>query len=214
MKEEQNIQTQEPSAFRLIATLGIAGFLSGVILVGIYLFTKPYIEANKARALEEAVFEVLPGTTYFESYEWDGKALIKAMDGSELIYFGYDSSDQFTGVAIPGQASGYQDVISALSGYDPEQGLIIGMKVLDSKETPGLGDKILLDDAFKNNFKALAVVPEIEVVKKGERTGNHQIEAITGATISSKAVGELLKEAIAKWKVRIEDHMNDAHGTD
>lgn len=208
MSEELEIQEQEPSSFRLVATLGVAGFLSGVILVSIYLFTKPYIAANKARALEEAVFEVLPGTTRFDAYYWDGNVLSKADGQVDLIYFGYDSADRFTGVAIPGEASGYQDVIAALAGYDPETKMIIGMKVLDSKETPGLGDKILIDDDFKENFRSLAVVPDIEVVKKGERSGDNQIEAITGATISSKAIGQLLKEAMALWKGRIEDHLN------
>lgn len=203
---------KEAGSFRLMATLGVAGFLSGIILVSVYLFTQPYIAEHKAKALEKAVFEVLPGTVRFESYYWTGSELAKANGQEDLIYFGYDRSDKLTGVAIPGEAGGYQDVISALAGYHPDQKIIIGMKVLESKETPGLGDKIFLDADFKNNFKALAVSPEIEVVKKGEKQSPNQMEAITGATISSKAIGQLLRNSMNLWKERIENHLNKNHG--
>ncbi|MBT8326839.1 MAG: FMN-binding protein [Bacteroidia bacterium] len=201
---------KEPSSFKLISTLGIAGFLSGLILVSVYLFTKPYIAQNRADALQAAVFEVLPGTTYFEKMYWDGSN-ITSFEGSvetdiELIYFGYDSTKQFTGVAISGEAGGYQDVIMALAGYNPDAEIVIGLKVLESKETPGLGDKIILDDDFQENFKQLAVVPEIEVVKKGEKVSDNQIEAITGATISSKTIGKLLQKSMETWKVRIDNY--------
>jgi electron transport complex protein RnfG len=211
MIEDKDIITEkEPSSFKLIITLGIAGFLSGLILVSIYLFTKPFIAENKAKALQEAVFEVLPGTSYFEKMQWNGESIIAYVEteeeGAELVYFGYNSLKKFTGIAISGEASGYQDIIGALAGYDPEQEVIIGLKVLETKETPGLGDKIILDMEFQDNFKNLAVLPEIEVVKKGEKTSDNQIEAITGATISSKAIGKLLQESMSIWKERIDQY--------
>ncbi|MCA9729684.1 MAG: hypothetical protein KC729_18525, partial [Candidatus Eisenbacteria bacterium] len=52
-----------PSSFRLIFTLGLAGFLSGLLLVLTHQITKPLILANKAAALREAVLEVVPGAT-------------------------------------------------------------------------------------------------------------------------------------------------------
>ncbi len=62
------------------------------------------------------------------------------------------------------------------------------MEILDSRETPGLGDKIYKDAAFVANFASLSVDPEIVAVKKGNKSAPNQIDAITGATISSKAV--------------------------
>jgi hypothetical protein len=59
-------EQQEPSSFRLIATLGVAGFFSGVVLVGAFIFTQPIILANKVEALSEAVYKVLPGCVEFE----------------------------------------------------------------------------------------------------------------------------------------------------
>ena len=205
---------KEVSSVKLIVTLGVAGFLSGLILVATYLFTQPLIATNKAKALEEAVFEVLPRTVRFEAFAAGTHGLRPATaDDIDKIYFGYDSLGGSTGVALPGEEGGYQDVISALCGYDPESMLVIGLKILDSKETPGLGDKILKDPDFKANFMALDVQSPIEVVKKGERNAPNQIEAITGATISSNAVGRLVAKTIARWKDPVADYykQNEIH---
>ena len=51
--------------------------------------------------------------------------------------------------------------------------------------------------------RALAVDPEIEAVKKGRGGGAHQIDAITGATISSKAVVRIINQANERWLPRL-----------
>lgn len=203
-------QEKEPSSFRLIATLGVAGFLSGLILVGIYLITKPIIAHNKAEALKAAVFEVLPGTETFKTLTPEGDGLREVEAGEkvdEAVYLGLDAAGKMTGFAISGGETGYADVIEALFSYNPNAELIIGFKVLESKETPGLGDKIFKDADFQLNFTELAVDPEIETVKKGEKTQANQVEAITGATISSKAIVRLLNASMAKWKAPIAAYM-------
>lgn len=205
---------KEPSSFRLISTLGIAGFLSGLVLVGVYVFTKPIIAENKAEALESAIFEVLPGTETFRAMLLEGESL-RELENSEqaeaeqVIYFGYNQQGQLTGVAIPGAEPGYQDLIHGIYGYRPDQKLIIGFKVLDSKETPGLGDKIFKDADFAANFNSLLVEPQIKVVKKGEKTSENQVEAITGATISSNAIGRLLQKSMEKWKLPVAQYLKD-----
>lgn len=212
-------QENEPSSFRLISALGIAGFLAGLILVSVYLYTKPIIAKNKAEALKAAIFEVLPGTASYKAFELDGN-LLKELDrdtegDEERIYLGLDETGRLTGFAIPGGEPGYQDVIAGLVGYDPNAQLIIGFKVLDSKETPGLGDKIYKDEDFQVNFTKLAVEPEVELVKKGRKTSDNQVEAITGATISSKAIVRLLNNSMAQWRDPINQYLTenkDANG--
>ncbi len=210
----QNIpQEKEPSSFRLISALGIAGFLSGVVLVSVYLFTKPIIAKNKAEALKAAIFEVLPGTASYKAFVLSGQQLkevdANAESDEERIYLGLAEDGSSTGFAIPGGEPGYQDIISAIAGYNPGDDIIIGFKVLDSKETPGLGDKIFKDADFQLNFTQLAVEPEIEAVKKGEKTAPNQVEAITGATISSKAIVRLLNNSMGKWREPINRYMNE-----
>lgn len=219
---ETNIQEQpitetesEPGSGRLIATLGIAGFFSGLILVGVYLFTLPMIQANRAQALERAIYLVLPGSTSFKALALGNGSLVPAEEvpaekgGEEpaRIFAGYDKAGKLVGFAIPAEEPGFQDIIAGIFGYSSGQQAIIGFEVLDSKETPGLGDKIKKDAGFQGNFQALAVTPEIIAVKKGEKRAANEVEAITGATISSKAVVRLLQKGVEKWKPAIEAYI-------
>ncbi|MHC4711116.1 MAG: FMN-binding protein, partial [Planctomycetota bacterium] len=109
-----------------------------------------------------------------------------------------DESGVFLGWAISGAAPGFQDTIGVLYGYDPVRRLVTGMYILESRETPGLGDKIFKDDDFVGNFSALAIEPEIVIVKDG-RDADNEVDAITGATISSKAVVKIINEANTRW---------------
>nr|MBP6700439.1 FMN-binding protein [Halioglobus sp.] len=85
---------------------------------------------------------------------------------------------------------------------------VVGMRVLASKETPGLGDKIEKDPNFIANFSALDVslgtdgqdlAQSIEAVKHGAKTAPYQIDGITGATISSVAIAAILRQSSAQW---------------
>jgi len=205
-------EVKEPSSFRLIFTLGVAGFLSGLILVSAYLFTKPIIAKNKAEALRAAIFEVLSNTATFKTLVPDGDGLREAGEkeevGQEAVYLGFNAQGEMTGFAISGEEGGYQDIISAIYGFDPNDEVIIGFKVLDSKETPGLGDKIIKDADFQANFMALKIDPEIEAVKKGEKKSPNQVEAISGATISSKAIVRLLNKSNTTWQARIKVYLS------
>ena len=215
MELEVSQQESHSSSFRLIATLGIAGFFSGLALVGVYLITLPIIEADKAKALKEAVFHVVPGSHSFQTLVLqNGKLLAQETDNSgkqkkssgeaERIFACYDESKTLLGFAIPGSEPGFQDVIQGIFGYDSGKKIIIGFEVLQSRETPGLGDKIIKDKNFRANFTALSIIPELIPVKPGAKQQENQVETITGATISSKAVVRLLQKSINRWRPAIE----------
>jgi electron transport complex protein RnfG len=197
----------EPSSARLIATLGIAGLLSGLIIVAVYEATLPSIQAYQARVLREAVFKVLPGTSTIERMVYQGDGLAPKEEEAkdeEALFAGYDEEGRLVGYAIPGAGPGFQDVIRLLYGYLPDSRKVSGMEILESRETPGLGDKIYKDAAFVANFDALSIDPEILTVKKGTKSAPNEVDAITGATISSKAVVRIINEANAIWLPRIE----------
>ena len=203
---------KEPGPLRLIATLGVTGFFSGLFLVGVYLYTLPLIESNQQQALEKAVYLVLPGSVRFEALVLDAGKLVAAPSSSKAskgIYAGYAEDGRRVGFAIPAQEPGYQDVIVGLIGYDPVRQLVIGFEVLESKETPGLGDKIIKDQRFRESFLALATVPPPVAVKPGEKRAPNEVEAITGATISSKAVLRMVAKALEEWSPPIADYQTD-----
>ncbi len=188
---------------RMIGVLTGVATICGVLIAGAYQITLPAIRANKARYLKAAVFEVIPGAARTAAFtlKTDG-SLVRAGENEEAgIHAGYDEQGSLIGVAVAASGQGFQEMIKVLYGYSPARSAIIGMKVLESKETPGLGDKIEKDPAFRANFKALDVALSsdgerlanpITVVKPGKKTNAWEIDAITGATISSKAIGRLL----------------------
>jgi electron transport complex protein RnfG len=199
-------ETVAPSSLRLVLTLAIAGLISGIAIIGIYESTLPTITANKARELREAVFKVLPGVSQMQQLVYrDGELVVteERQKDEEAVYGGYDEQGDFVGYAIPAAGPGFQDTIGVLYGYKPESTLVVGMEVLESRETPGLGDKIYKDAVFVGGFSALSIDPEIVAVKKGAKRQPNEIDAITGATISSKAVVRIINEAHVQWSERL-----------
>ena len=191
-----------PSSLRLVLTLAIAGLISGVAIIGIYESTLPTITANKARELREAVFKVLPGVTRMQALVYRNGELVAVAEPDKdepVVYGGYDEQLDFVGYAMPAAGPGFQDTIAILYGYKPADALVVGMEVLESRETPGLGDKIYKDADFVGGFRALSVEPEIVAVKKGTKSAANEIDAITGATISAKAVVRIINEAHVAW---------------
>jgi len=200
------IYPQEPSPIKLILTLAIAGLISGIAIIAIYEATLPTITAYKAKVLREAVFKVLPGVTQIQKLQYvAGKLQPIDSEADDIIYAGFDAEKNLVGYAIVGIGSGFQDTIEILYGYIPQKRSIVGMEVLDSRETPGLGDKIYKDIAFQSNFKALIVEPTVVIVKKGKKSAPNEVDSITGATISSKAVVRIINNANAKWLARIHE---------
>ena len=72
------------------------------------------------------------------------------------------------------------------------------MEVLESRETPGLGSRIADDPGFHSQFNDLAVEPQVVLVK-GHGDKPNDVDAITGATISSTAVVKIINNADANW---------------
>jgi electron transport complex protein RnfG len=202
---EQEI-APEPPTVRLVATLALAGLISGIAIISIYEATLPTITANKARELREAVFKVLPGVTQLQKLVYTGGSLTpttETVKDEQRIYAGYDKERRFIGYAIPGAGPGFQDTIGLLYGFKPDTRQVVGMEILESRETPGLGDKIYKDLEFVASFEQLAVEPEIVAVKKGKKSAPNEIDAITGATISSKAVVRIINETNEIWLSRL-----------
>jgi len=190
----------------MLRTLGLVAAISGFLVVLAYQVTLPLIEENKHLAIEKALFQVVPGAVSQQNFIVVGNKLVPAADDiiGTPLYAGYDAEGQLKGVALEATAPGYQDVIRILYGYDPYCQCIRGIKVLKMAETPGIGDKIAKDAEFQQNFEALAAQPNsagtalenaIIMVKHGKKTQPWEIDAISGATISSKAIARMLNDS-------------------
>ena len=192
----------EVSAFRLLMTLGFAGAVAGALLVFVFQWSNPLIQAYDAMVLQEAVTEVLKGPDHFESvFVVEGELMTQVPEGVDTlgldkVFLGYDQGGNPVGFAMESRGFGFQDIITVIFGYDAEAGQVIGMKVLNHAETPGLGNKIE-DQPFVGEFDG-ADAP-LEGVKPDRNTGaSNQVDMITGVTISSKAVIRIINERIAE----------------
>jgi electron transport complex protein RnfG len=198
------------STFRLVATLAVAGMLAGILIAAVNQHTEPIISAYRAEQLRLAVYEVLPkAARYSTHYLVEGALSPVLPEGAKesdykRVYAGYDEAGEPVGVALSRGESGFQDVILVIFGYDPVRGTLSGMKVLESKETPGLGDKIFKDQPWVDQFFAGPETPLVPVKPGSGRGLPNEIDTITGATISTKAVIAIINNAIAEWQPVLE----------
>jgi electron transport complex protein RnfG len=189
--------------------VGIGAFCA-LLIVTVFMATKDRIAANKARFLAAAVAEVLPASkSTVEVSRGEEGRLVEAPEPADLpVFLGYDEDGALVGAVITSQAMGYQDLVTVLFSYSFEKQAIVGFKVLESKETPGLGDKVEIEPHFLANFEALdarlnedgtALANAIVTVKEGEKTEPWQLDGITGATITSDAIGVILNKGASEW---------------
>lgn len=181
----------------LIIVLTCTAIISGLILAFLNNITQPMIEAHAAEVLQNAIGDVLPG---IDSYD------TKTIDGTDF-YLGKNGNNDVINVAFLATGNGFQSTLKILVGMDLQMENILKIKILEQMETPGLGTKIETDPSNKENtgwfnvqFSDLKLKEnDISYLKTGEPSkDNGQIMAITGATISSKAVVDIMNAAIAK----------------
>jgi electron transport complex protein RnfD len=193
------------------AIVGI-GALCALLIVSVFNATATRIAENQARFLALAVAEVLPAaqTTVPITTTEDGQIVETAEALALPVFLGYDANSELVGAVVTAEGMGYQDTVRVLYSYSFEQDAIVGFKVLDSKETPGLGDKVEVETEphFVANFERLdatlapdgeSLLNPIVTVKQGAKTDPWQIDGITGATITSEAVGTILNGSANSW---------------
>ena len=173
---------------KMIVALTAVGVISGASLVFVYNSTMPKIKVNINKETDQAIKNIFPTV---DKAERVGKV---KRDG---IFRVKDSKGKLLGYAFIAVGNGYQGKIKMLAGIDPKLATLHGMEVLESQETPGLGAEIAGKD-FRKQFLGLSVSHAIEYVKAKKPEKPYQIEAITGATISSRAVVKILNKKIAQ----------------
>jgi len=197
-----------PAAWRAYRSLVGAAILAAFAVAGVFEATGPRIAANRAEKLADAITLILPKAQAWTAYTLgDADQLVPAATSQAAAIFAvYDAQGALLGIAIKAEAMGYQDRIQALYGYDPFTQQVVGLKILASLETPGLGSRIATDARFGANFTALDVKLDpsgqrldnpLVVVANGTRARPWEIDAITGATVSSRAIGRLLNTSAA-----------------
>ncbi len=139
------------------------------LLAAVNIFTRDIIAANAQKEREKAVADIYPAMTSMKAQENDW------LDGVNNVYAIYDN-EAWIGYAVDLDSRGFGGVINMIVGIGTD-GTVAGVRVISHSETPGLGSKATLADYLKN------------YVGVGEQlTIKQDIDAVSGATISSKAV--------------------------
>ncbi len=169
---------------KMIIVLTLIAALSGSVLSMWDGVTAPLIEANRLKVLKAAISEVLP--TY-ERYDE-----VQVRDDI-ILYVGKDTSDATVGVAFKAKGNGFSPDLTLMVGINPDFTSLTGIEVLEQTETPGLGNKIE-EDEFKTQFIGLITDEQKAKVVKNVKPDDptRGIQAISGATISSKAVVDII----------------------
>jgi len=169
---------------KLILTLTILGIISALSLAFVFEWTTPIIEKHQEVARKEAIMAVLPNSDSYTEVVKDGTTFYEGNKDGE--------------VAMLTSGGGFQGEIELMLGANPSQGKIFAIQVLNHQETPGLGAYITGED-YENNFidKPFG---DYKVVKRPV-SSPMEVEAISGATISSAKVTNIIEEAINKMKL-------------
>lgn len=155
-----------------ILALGIAA----IVLAGANGALSKTAATNALEEKNEMMLTLLPGSTGFTPEEFDTTE-------HETINYVYKAENGFV---IESTAYGYNGEVTVMVGVDKE-GSVTGLVVRDLCETPGLGAEALTDTAFLSQFLGT----------KGEAEVGANVDALTGATVSSKAVTKAVNSAIA-----------------
>jgi electron transport complex protein RnfG len=208
----------------MIRTLGLVAALCGLIIVGAYQGTYDAVQENKRIAVERAVFKVIPAAQSIVEYlapasgapQKVGAGGTANATGGIKFYAGYNKDGRLAGIAAEGAAKGYADTVRILFAWDPATAAVTGFGVVSSRETPGIGDKIVTDKTFLANFPLAAplsddgmvLAHEIRTVKSGSKTQPWEIDAIAGATITSRAVGKAINDTAQALLPRLAPHLD------
>ncbi len=182
---------KESSFKNMVITLFVVTVIAGFALGGVYNATKePIALAKKAKA-EAAVKAVIPEFDDLKTFK------VLAADGSDSLIFnkGYKAGE-LVGTAIETYSNiGYDPMqIRVVVGFSAD-GKILNTSVVQHKETPGLGTK-MKDEKFKTQFQNQdPAIFKLKVKKDGG-----SVDAITAATISSRAFCDALERANATLK--------------
>ena len=181
----------ESSLKNMVLVLFTITLLSSAAVGGVYTITKEPIAQAKIAAVNNALKQVLP------EYEATTSQTIEVNDMAVEAYTA-TVADKAVGYAIKSSSkNGFGGAISLMVGFDTE-GNIININVLEQKETPGLGTK-MADEG--NALQASLVGKNAGKVNLTVKKDGGDIDALTAATISSRAYAEAVAIAYEAFKV-------------
>jgi len=162
---------------QMVVVLGVICLVSAASLATVFRITDPIIKKRRMEDIRKMAASVLPGAK-FELPQADTGEMPDRFEG-----LGPDGKPM--GVVYVSKARGYGGIIDVVVGLD-KTGRITGVEIGEQRETPGLGSKVTEPDFLKQFRESNA---------SDFKTGKFKLDAVTGATISSRAVEKAVRAA-------------------
>ena len=179
----------------------LLALIYGGALAGVQVGLGERIRANKRNETYDQIPSLIAGAVKDQIKE---HPVVGANGKTTVVYEARDANGHCVGWVLPGSGQGFADRIELLVGLNPDLTTIRGMFVIEQKETPGLGNYITDADRFRNQFVGKLVTPPLTVVTS-DPDPKHEIQALTGATISSESVSTIVNQTVANLKQAILD---------
>ncbi len=172
----------------------VMGTVSGALLMGVNAFTAVLIAKNEELKLKSSVLEALEipaePSNVIEKFDAQVKILNK---GGYTFYQTLEGS-----IAFQFRGPGLWGPIAAIISLEKDLKTIRKIKVTYQEETPGLGSRIAEKEYLKQ-FKNKEIFPRLVFMPQGKASKINEVDAITGATGSSRAFEKLINESVNKY---------------
>ncbi len=183
---------------KMIGFVLVCGIFWSTALVAVDTLTSPRIEKylleKKRKKVLEALVIPYEANTIEQVYtsnvsteEVGGKTIYKSQDGS---------------IAFEFAGAGSQGPLTGIIALGPKLDTIKGITIIKHSETPGLGSRVL-DPTNLTNFQNKKIVPKLLIVPAGTAAADNEVDAITGATLTSKAMEKILNQNASETTAQI-----------
>ncbi len=219
-RQEESFFQSKP--FRMVLALVSIIVVATLALEAAYFATQNTIEANRLTTIRKNVLRVLG---YYDDYQASGQALedyfaarveVQTFDNAGKamsVWLGRGDDGALSGVVVRLTGGGFQGIVDVVVGLSADLAQTTGFEVIESGETPGLGDEMRQckiegdfastppEKCFKKWFyNGISTEPILDYVKYKAPDRDNQFTAITGATYTSTAIKRFFNAALAKLR--------------
>lgn len=180
----------------MVLSLVSISVVAAVALAGVFLLTSANIENQKAQKQQKAIMDVLP-------QKGEGAQIAEPEQVGDVVIYRATKDGEEIGAAVQVSEMGFGGAQKLMVGFDAE-GKIVDYAVLEHQETPGLGDKIVF--WFKNAEKPGQNILGREAKNLSVSKDGGEVDAITAATISSRAFLRAINKAYAAYMGSADAH--------
>ena len=182
------------NALRVLIFVIVMGTVSASLLVGLNLYTSPLIAKNEELKLKSSALDVL-------EIHYAKDDVIKVFDENVKIvkkdkYTFYKASDG--SVAFEFSGPGLWGPVSGIVSLEKDLKTMRTIKITHQEETPGLGSRIA-EAAYLKQFKTKEILPRLVFMPEGKASRKNEVDAIIGATGSSRAFEKLINDSLKEY---------------